>query len=121
MLFRSDGYVHLCNSVESAAGFVAVRDFVSLKGISVKTEEGIETVVVDRQRHNHACVIAVSTVALDIDKLSINERDASAVEAGALPSDLVSYRYAEPIAVQHVVYLDDVHRGEKRLHQCFEP
>jgi hypothetical protein len=114
-----DGFIHLCNKPEFAAGFIAVRDFVSFKGISTSVKEGKETVVVDRKKHNHACIVAVDVSALDKSLLETNERDASAALVGALPKELVSYTYTSPIQSSLVSYDSDVHRGDSSIPSHF--
>ena len=114
-----DGFVHLCNKAEFAAGFVSVRDFISFKGISTSSSEGKETITVDRKKHNHACILAIDVNTLDKSLLATNERDASAALVGALPQELVSYTYASPIDSTSFTYDNDIHRGDPSIPKHF--
>jgi hypothetical protein len=118
---NQEGVVNLANSPVYAAGFVSIRDFSRLGEITIVEMDGIPTPNIDRQRFDVAQVLAINARRLDPEKLEINHDEVRASAMGALPSDLVTYRYKGSIPREAIHIADTFHRNDSRIPPHFAP
>lgn len=118
---NTEGVVNLANEPHYAAGFVAIRGFSRLGEITIETINGVRTPNIDKKTFDTAQVLGINVRHLDISKLSVNEAEAQASIAGALPAGLVSYTYSGTIPREAIHIADVFVKDDSRIPPHFAP
>lgn len=118
---NAEGVVNLANEPRYAAGFVAMRGFSRIGEITIVSINGVKTPHIDKKTFDTAQVLAINVRRLDVNKLLINEAEASAAAIGALPTGLVSYTYSGTIPREAIHIADVFVKNDSRIPPHFAP